>query len=228
MVVGGVAVAAAGAAFVLWPAASPAGARDRPLPRIAAGSGPLRLACIGTSLTARGTWPRALADRLAACRPVELGVFAAPGMGSDWGLAQLPRVRDFAPDLVLIEFLANDSDLLRLGTVAASRDRHARILAALRAAPAPPAVALLLMNPAFGARGLLRTRLPAFEAMYAALAAEHRLGLVDTVPAWRAALAETPRATLLPDGLHPDPAAQTRIMLATALLPITVALECAG
>ena len=223
---------AAAAALMLLVAATggpPAKLAPRAIPPIALADRPLRLAVLGTSLTARYRWPEALAGRLSAClgREVELGRFAAPGQGSAWGEQAAEEARRFAPDLVLVEFLANDADLRHRRGVAGSRESHARIIATLRRDGARPAIVLVAMGPAFGPRGWLRTRLDGFHAMYAALAAEADLGLVDTMPAWSEALAATPAASLFPDGLHPEPAAQQRVMLETLLAPIGRALSAA-
>lgn len=180
-----------------------------------AGTTPLRLVAFGTSLTARYGWPQALAARLAEClgRPVTAEVVAGPGMGSAWGVSQLGRVRAAAPDLVLVEFATNDSDL-RLGVgLAAARANHEAIIAGLREGGARPAVLLLTMNPAFGLRGLSRPFLAAHNAQAAALARVHGAGFVDLAPRWQAAIAAGGRENLVPDGLHPAEAAQTRIML---------------
>lgn len=193
---------------------------DAPLPALPAGEGPLVLVALGTSLSARYAWPSVLAGRLAAClgRPVRAETVAGPGMGSAWGVEQLGRVRALAPDLVLVEFATNDSDL-RLGTsLATARASHAAIIEGLRMAGRAPAIVLMTMNPAFGLRGLSRPMLAAHNAQLAALARLHGTGFVDLAPRWRAAIAAEGQAALLPDGLHPTEAAQTRIML-DGLLP---------
>jgi lysophospholipase L1-like esterase len=191
----------------------PAG--DLPLPPVAIPDRPLRLAILGTSLTARYAWPRALAAALSACLPlpVELGLFARAGEGSAWGERVAPDAARFAPDIAMIEFLANDSDLRHLRSVAGSRASHRRIVAALRTGGHAPAIALMTMNPAFGLRGLGRPRLSAFEAMYRQLARDEGLGLVDLAPRWQAALRNADPARLLPDGLHPTEEAQAAVTL---------------
>lgn len=208
---------------------------DRPLAPISVGDRTLRLAVMGTSLTARYGWPRDLAQALSAClpQPVELRVFAEPGMGSAWGATVVAEVARFAPDIVLIEFAANDSDLRQLRSIGASRATHAGLIAALRADGRNPAIALMTMNPAFGLRGALRPQLDRFHAMYAALAAEAGTGLIDLAPRWRALLRTQDRRTILPDGLHPTESAQGRVMSAGLLPALGAALaptypDCAG
>ena len=199
---------------------------DLPLPMVARVDRPLRLAVMGTSLSARYAWPRVLAERLSAClpQPLVLRVFAEPGQGSAWGATQLDAVTRFAPDIVLVEFLANDSELRQLRSVAGSRDTHRSLIAALREGGQRPSIALMTMNPAFGLRGLLRPRLGAFHAMYADLAREAGTGLIDVTARWQRVLAGEDHADLLPDGLHPTEAAQTAIMLEATLPILSAAL----
>lgn len=215
VIAGGIAGLVAGGLVLAdrTPDAPPPG--DVPLPAIVVPDRPLRLAILGTSLAARYAWPGALAARLSAClpQPVALGLFAKPGMGSAWGETVVAEAARFDPDIVLIEFLANDADLRHLRSIAGSRDSHARIIAALRAGGRAPAIALMTMNPAFGLRGLMRPRQAAFDAMYRGLAREAGTGLIDLAPRWREALRTADRATLIPDGLHPTEAAQAAITL---------------
>ncbi len=104
-----------------------------------------------------------------------------------------------ATDVVLVEFLANDSDLLDWMTVRESRENHVAIIRSLRGrirGCQQPAIVLMTMNPVHGARGLLRHRLPAFEGMYAELARRAGVGLLDLRDRW------DPRERFR-DGLHP-------------------------
>jgi len=223
------------AALLVRPDSGATGPGDIAMPAVPPLDRPLRLAVMGTSLSARYAWSQALADRLSSClpHPVALGVFAEPGQGSAWGETVVAEVARFAPDIVLIEFLANDSDLRQLRTVSGSRAAHRRLIAALRAGGQDPAIALMTMNPAFGLRGLVRPRLDDFHAMYAALAREAATGLIDATSRWRAVLADADRASLLPDGLHPTESAQTTVMLQAIVPVLARALQeswpaCAG
>lgn len=217
----GLLLAVGTALYVVWPA-DPVAARA--LPPVPLVDRPLRVAVMGTSLTARYQWPDALAAALSRCmpQPVQLRRFAEAGRGSAWGEQAAAAVRQFAPDVVLAEFLANDADILSLRTVSASRESHRRIVAELRSRGAQPVIVLVTTSPAAGPRGLLRFRLPRFGAMYAALSRELGLGLVDTVPRWRAVLQRSPWVDVMPDGLHPTEDWQTRVMLG-ALLPALAA-----
>lgn len=61
--------------------------------------------------------------------------------------------------------------------------------------------------------------------MYAALAQDQALGLVDTVPRWRTALEENPWVLVMPDGLHPTQEWQSRVMLAELVAALADALD---
>lgn len=206
--------------------APPSPAADIPLAAVPRLDRPLRLAVMGTSLSARYRWPQALAAKLSSClpQPVVLSVFAEPGMGSAWGATVVEEVARFAPDLVLIEFLANDSDLRQMRSVSGSRATHRGLIQALRAGGSNPAIALMTMNPAFGLRRLMRPRLGAFEAMYAELAREMGTGLIDVAARWRDRLRTADHAALLPDGLHPTDAAATGMMLRAVVPAVAAAL----
>jgi lysophospholipase L1-like esterase len=232
--VGLLAVAAAGLFLILQ---RPAGVApgDVALAPVGVADRPLRLAVLGTSVTARYAWPRELAAALSAClpHPVEVGVFARPGMGSAWGETIVSEAVRFDPDIVLIEFVGNDSDLRHLRSIDGSRATHRRLIGALRAGGRRPSIALMTMNPAFGLRGLARPRMAAFHAMYRELAREADVGLIDTIPRWHALLATADRRTLLPDGLHPTDDAQSRVMLDATVPMLAAAVAdahpaCAG
>lgn len=176
---------------------------------LASGAGPLRLAVLGTSLSARATWPEALAEDLSAClaREVVLIRIARPGANVTWGRAQLDQLVAAAPDIVLIEFAINDADLRDGLRLAPAQALHRDILGALQAAGAVPV--LMTMNPARGLRGLVRPGLARHYAGYHALAQETGAGLVDFHPRWRV----LDPAQALPDGLHPPEALAKGVMV---------------
>jgi len=214
--------AAVSAALALLSALAPAGpdiapagpdiAADRPLSRpLPAGEGPLTLVFLGTSLTAGYDWPESLAERLQAClgRPVRAVTVARGGATSAWGRGQVPAVLAAAPDLVVIEFAANDADIRRLVPLGQSRRDHEAIIAALRAGRPGTAILLMTTNPATGLRRLLRPRLAAHYALYRDLAAVADTGLADLAPRWRAPGAPAQGG----DGIHPDPAAAAAVIV---------------
>lgn len=195
-------------------------------------SGPVRIVVMGTSLSARTPWPQELAQRLSACagREVTVVPVAQGGKGSNWGRDQVDRVVDLAPDLVLIEFSINDSDLRHGVSLAAAHANHEAILDRLALARPGGQVALVIMSPAFGPRGWMRFWRSNHEAQYRHMAAERDLGLIDLAPLWQAALSTAPtgRRSLMPDGLHPTAKAVSDVALPELLRQIeTVLPECA-
>lgn len=204
------------------PVAVPAAPFDAPHDRAA----PLRLVAMGTSLTARYDWPRVLADRLEAClgQPVALTVIARSGETAVWGARQLDALVAARPDVVLMEFTANDADLRRRIAPARSDALHGEILAALHAARPEARVLLMGMNPSFGLRGVLRLRTPRYLADYVARAqGDPRIGYVDLAPDWMDLVGAQGRNIVLPDGLHPVPDA-ARALIPARLAPVIAAL----
>ena len=208
------ALGAAALALALGALALGGGGRpvDAPLPRPADAPPPERVAVLGTSLSHDELWPAALEAALTACRaarglgPAEVVVAARPGAGADWGAARAAEVARAAPDAVLIEFSANDSDRVDGIGAAASLAAHGAILDALGGVPA----GVMAMAPAHGPRGWARVGRRRLEARLAALAAARGAGALDLVPFWEARWAaadesESRRRRDLPDGLHPRP-----------------------
>lgn len=218
MVVGGVALSLLSGGFG---AQSP-----KDVPAVEDGAPPeqLRIVALGTSLTARATWPEALSRQLAACldRPVPVAVVAAPGETSRWGLTQIPEVLAARPDVVLVEFTANDADARDGLTLDESRRTHAEILAALRRETLGTKVILMSMNPTHGLRGLLRWRHGAYRAAYHGLAqSAPDIGYLDLDARWRQQMTPAQRRAAIPDGLHPR--AEVAQMVIVPPLAATVA-----
>lgn len=202
-------------------AASPAGPGLRAA-RLPDPGAPLRLVVLGTSLTARGTWPEELAAALRACRPgpVLLRRVAKAGAASDWGraaaaraLAASPWKNDVPapPDLMLVEFAINDASLARGPALSASVANMAAILDQA-AATGGTSVALLTMNPAWGRERLERPGFAAYVEAHVALARARGAGVIDTLAAWRS-LPEARRRSFAPDDLHPTEDGMRAILL---------------
>lgn len=193
-------------AALLWPLVRPSAAppRDIALPDLTEDRP--RIVVLGTSLSAPPqTWPAALALALDTCRGGTASVVpvAGPGRGSDWGLGQIARVVDAAPDVVLIEFAINDADLRDGLSARHSAENHRRVVAGIAAALPRARIALMTMSPAQGPRGWIRPFLPARYAAQHDLATELGIGLVDLYPRWMAM--SRPWKEIAADGLHPDP-----------------------
>ncbi len=165
---------------------------------------PLRITLLGTSLTARGDWPRRLEAALAACRDggAEVRVVARAGAASPWGLSVIAAEAARRPDMLVLEFSINDASLARGVSVARAGEVLEAMLTHARAEGVP--VLLATMNPAWGREAWERPGQTAYRELYRASADAGRAALLDTVPAWRA-LSETERTHLVPDGLHPTP-----------------------
>jgi lysophospholipase L1-like esterase len=164
----------------------------------------LRIAALGTSLTARGNWLESLPDSLAPLlpRPVTTHNFARAGANSRQGLALLDGVAGALPQIVLLEFAINDAALHRGVTLAESVTNMTAMVHRLRRALPDVRLYLMTMSPARGWRGLLRPRLNVYYDQYAEIAAREQVGYIDNRPAW-AALSSAALAAALPDGAHP-------------------------
>ncbi|MEH3145452.1 MAG: SGNH/GDSL hydrolase family protein [Methylobacterium frigidaeris] len=203
----------------------PQGGAADPAPPAASGSGPVaaeappprgdavRIVTLGTSLTARHGWQPDLAARLQAAwgRPVTVHAVARGGAGSRWGLGQVAAVLAHDPDIVLIEFAANDADLRRRTGLSESRDNHVRLIAAIRERRPGTRIHLMTMSPQHGLvrRWILRPFMDAYSDQYAALSREAGVGLIDVRPLWREDSVDPGRD--IPDGAHPTRAATLRI-----------------
>ncbi|MFQ3665806.1 MAG: GDSL-type esterase/lipase family protein [Sphingomonadaceae bacterium] len=185
---------------------------------------PLRVIAAGTSLTAQGDWTGKLAAALTQCRgsPVTIEKLALPGASSRWGepslIARLARAP--SPQIVLIEFAANDAHVGRMIGLAESRRRHAQMIRAAQAAGAAPV--LVTMTRVHGAEARERPFLDAYRALYGPLAEETGASVIDTTPAWYALDDEALRRAV-PDGSHPTAEAMERLLvpaLVEALAPV--------
>lgn len=184
---------------------------DVALPLLPLREGTVRLAVLGTSLSARATWPDAVEGRLEAClgRGVEVVRLARPGATSGWGVEQIGAVRALRPDLGIIEFAVNDGDVLDGLSLSRSAANHAALVGALRGQGA--GVLLLTTNPVGRLAAWKRPLLPVYQDIYPGLAQRSGAGLFDgerrwrQVKGWRAGLT---------DGVHPDPAVEARLYAA--------------
>lgn len=182
----------------------------------------LRFVVFGTSLTAGDEWPRALTERLGAClgQPVALQNLAKSGENSNWGLRHIDEVAAQNPDLVTIEFSANDAALHNLITFSRSQENIRAMVRRLRQTTKTVRIVLMAMNPMHGLRGRwLRPRLDTFYDSYVALAAELGVAFVDHRPAWNGMSKEALFASI-PDGVHPREDAAARIIVPTLLKAI--------
>jgi acyl-CoA thioesterase I len=177
---------------------------------------PLRVAVLGTSLSAANDWPAELERRLAACRtsPNSVTVHAKVGASSSWGLTEIDKALASRPDLLLIEFTANDASLWRGMPLRRSQKNHEAMIGRAKRAGVP--VALMTMNPAHGAKAIARPGQAAYQMLYTKLAAVHGLALVDTWPFWEK-MPENARKLNIPDGIHPENSAAKDALIPSIL-----------
>ena len=170
----------------------------------------------GTSLTARGGWQHALAERLSSClrKPISVDIVAQGGATSGWGLDHVKEVVRYRPGIVLIEFYANDATIHRFISVERSRQTFAEILARLRAELPDARLIVQIMNPFWGVRRMARPFLDSYIEAHLQEAVLHKAEIVDHRPAW-STLTSSALATAIPDGVHPLSATATAIIVPT-------------
>ncbi|KQO69360.1 SGNH/GDSL hydrolase family protein [Methylobacterium sp. Leaf89] len=175
---------------------------------------PLTVVTVGTSLTSRGGWQEALERQLSVrlMRPVFVQIVARAGETSLWGCANLEAVVALKPDVVLVEFAANDAALQRRLSLGRSLVAMRTILERLLSCTPRPRVVVMAMNPVSGLRGLVRPRLTTYIAAHRDLAWALGAEFLDHRPAWNR-LGRAARARAIPDGLHPIPAEAAAIMV---------------
>ena len=165
----------------------------------------LRVVALGTSHTARGGWQQPLADALTRCLATHVDVLnhGKSGANSHWGVTEAARISPAQPDVVLIEFAANDASLHGGVSISRSRENITTIVNELRTKRPTVRIILMAMNPVSGMRGALRPLLDRYDDLYRDLAETLHVEFVDHRPAWHTMSAGALRAAI-PDGLHPS------------------------
>ncbi len=182
---------------------------------------PLSIVTFGTSLTARANWPERLEEALRACMHKEVLVVkvAKSGATSEWGMNQIERVDSANPDIILIEFYANDAALHRGVSLATSKANVARLIDDLRAKRPQAQILPMVMNPMHGVRKLIRPFLARYIDAHLEVAREKGLKYLDHRPRWEA-LSDRQRVAAIPDGVHPVADAAAKIMMPALLAHI--------
>ena len=177
---------------------------------------PRTIVSFGTSLTARGGWQASLAKQLSSClgRPVSVETVAQSGATSAWGLDHIDAVMRFRPDVVVIEFYANDAAIHRFTSVRQSRETIAKILVRLKAELPQARLILQVMNPFWGTRRMIRPFLDSYIDEHLREAAVQNVEIVDHRPVW-SALGSEMLATSIPDGAHPLSNAASTVIVPT-------------
>ncbi|MGO7335828.1 SGNH/GDSL hydrolase family protein [Rhizobium leguminosarum] len=173
-----------------------------------------KIVTFGTSLTERGGWQLPLQDALSKClgRPVLVDSVARSGATSEWALEKIGDVIAAKPDVVLVEFYANDAALNRFMTVGRSRQNMAMILGQLKQQLPHARIIVMGMNPIFGLRGFIRPFINSYIDAHRQLAIEMGLDFYDNQPAW-AELSPDELAAAIPDGSHPLPPAASTVIV---------------
>lgn len=168
--------------------------------------GKLAILALGTSLTVNYDWPSKLSLSLSDClgKKVEIEVVARSGENSDDALRQFKSRKQLNADIVLVEFLANDADLIDGVDLKASRYNHEFLIKYIQNSIPDARVILMTMNPVYGIRGLIRYKLVDYNKTYKELADGVRVFVADIYPLWVQKLGHDTHRKMLPDGLHPD------------------------
>ncbi len=167
----------------------------------------LKIAAIGTSLTARGGWQAPLQKEMSECLgfPVTVTNQARSGETSRSGLQNIGAVLADRPDIVLMEFAANDAALNRFISVSRSVANMRAIVRAVRAQNSRAVIVIQAMNPFWGFRRWVRPFLDQYIDAHAALAQELGIDFIDHRPLW-ATHPDAEIRRMIPDGAHPLPA----------------------
>lgn len=169
----------------------------------------------GTSLTDKGAWAGEVRKYFDLHYPgqVEFHNTAKSGMHSDWGKENLPdRVLAHHPDLVFLEFSANDAATKHGISTARSEANLDAMVRALRQQNPDVDIILQTMNPAWDSPKSApkryagdRPHLDDYYAVYRDYARRHGLPLVDHFPVWDEIRNNEPGRfrKMVSDGIHP-------------------------
>jgi lysophospholipase L1-like esterase len=164
----------------------------------------MRVVTFGTSLTNQNEWQKDLSLELSRYLSKDVRVYkvALGGKNSRWGLENLSRVVEFRPQIILIEFVINDSDIRHRLLLKESRDNHVAIINRLKAELPNVKIYLMTMSPALGLRRwLLRPFMPRYNAQYQEICNMLGIEFIDIAPLWHQPSVDLRAA--IPDGLHP-------------------------
>ncbi|MBB3464859.1 SGNH/GDSL hydrolase family protein [Rhizobium sp. BK377] len=176
----------------------------------------LKIVTFGTSLTARGGWQKSLEQDLERCihRPVNIAIVAKSGATTEWGLSSVESVVAERPDIVLVEFYANDAALNRWMSVSRSRQNFSTIVDRLKAGLPRARIYMMVMNPMSGLRGAIRPFLGSYISAHRSVAAERDVAVIDHTNGWSMLSAEN-LSKAIPDGAHPVASIAAKVMVPT-------------
>lgn len=172
---------------------------------------PQQVVFYGTSLTAGGAWVPQLLAALEQKFPGQITSHngAGSGMNSRWGVENLDtNVIAHKPDVVFLEFSVNDSCARFELSLDECRRNLELMIERIRTANPACDIILQVMNPVIdrpaGHTGH-RPNLAEYQNVYRDVARQHKLLLIDHMPAWTELLERDEAAfrAWVPDGLHP-------------------------
>jgi acyl-CoA thioesterase-1 len=174
------------------------------------------IAALGTSLTNRAGWLQPLEKELTHRFGHRVTVldFGRSGATSEWGVTAVTDVIRAQPDVVLVEFSANDAGWLKGISFRRSQENTTEIVRAIKEARPVTKVFLMTMNPVFGPRSWIRPNIDAYYDMYKSLADALGVGYIDNRRAWNRLSNDELRAGI-PDGAHPVPELAARLLVPT-------------
>ena len=170
----------------------------------------------GTSLSINGAWAKALRDYFDKEFPgqVTFANAAQAGMHSNWGVENLQkRVLDRKPDLVFIEFSANDAATKHKISREKSEANLDQMVKALRQQNPQVDLVVQTMNPAWDSTtnpakkyATDRPELESYYGVYRNYAKSHHLPLADHYPNWAKIKRDNPQRfeKEVADGIHPQ------------------------
>ena len=177
----------------------------------------LTVVTYGTSVTEYGPWVALAQKWFDEKFPGQVTIVNTTGHGqnSTWGAAQIkPQVLDHNPDLVFIEFAANDAHTRFNLPVETARKNLDSIVAAIQGQNPNVAIVLQTMNAfwdcsnpgGFAAADSSRPKLEEYNDNYRACAKERGFALIDNYPDWVRFKKEhyDQFQIFLPDGTHPN------------------------
>ncbi len=175
----------------------------------------LTIVTYGTSVTKYGAWVDMMQKWFDAKYPSQVTIInsGGPGQNSTWGLASVQaQVLDHKPDLVFIEFAANDAHERFKLPVETARQNLEKIITAIHQQNPNAAIVLQTMNTfwdcpkGFPTADTSRSHMEEYNENYRACAREDKLPLIDNYPDWLKFKKEhyDQFQVFLPDGTHPN------------------------
>lgn len=195
-----------------------ASAQNKVIKKLANGQNQ-RIIVYGTSLSAsKEGWPAMLEDSLNALYPGTTEVInsAQAAMWSTWGVENLrQKVLENKPDMVILEFAMNDAYLPYATSVEAARLNLRYMVLRIREAYADCAIIIQVMNMPIAEHKAQRPDIERYYKMYRKESKTLKIQLIDHYDYWLQLLkkGEKEFRNYVPDGIHPDIAAQRELVL---------------